>query len=217
MFCHSFDLTKRLALPSPTAVGYIPLQSSATSPSPFPAVLARLEKELAAAPDSVHRIIMPSILSPALYPPEVCHPTIILQFLQSLQMLLRQNSGRASCMISIPTVLFPRRTGLTRWLELLADGVIELVPFPHEVDLGPSLSTSGAATAQEEKPQGVLKVHRLPIVHERGSNLGAGDDLAFTVSRKRFQIKPFSLPPMDGDTDAQSGSVDASSKADLEF
>lgn len=67
----------------------------------------------------------------------------------------------------------------------------------------------------------MAKVHRLPVIHENGRGGGAGaggDDLAFTVTRKNFSIKPFSLPPVDGDTDAQSGKVGAGGpKADLEF
>ena len=128
-------------------------------------------------------------------------------------------------MLTLPLTLYPRTAGLVRWLELLSDGVIELVPFPHSIDTGPSLTASGAATLQEEKPQGMVRIHRLPVFHERGGGgvggAGVGDDLAFTVSRRKFVIKPFSLPPIEGDTDAQRGEVDKASggktKIDLEF
>ena len=36
-----------------------------------------------------------------------------------------------------------------------------------------------------------------------GGVAGVGDDLAFTMSRRKFVIKPFSLPPVEGDTEAQ--------------
>ena len=121
-------------------------------------------------------------------------------------------------MLSLPLTLFPRETGLTRWMELLSDGVLELASFPHTVDTGPS----GIATAQEEKPQGMFQVHRLPVFHERGGGgtglAGSDYDMAFTVSRRKFLIKPFSLPPVEGDRDAQKG--DSEGKApnvDLEF
>jgi elongator complex protein 4 len=125
-------------------------------------------------------------------------------------------------MVSLPITLYPRETGLTRWMELLSDGVLELLPFPHSIDSGPSLATSGAATSQEEKPQGMARIHRLPAFHERGGGMpgitGVGDDLAFTVTRRRFMIKPFSLPPIEGDTDAQRGEVEGKpAKAQLEF
>lgn len=109
-------------------------------------------------------------------------------------------------MITLPLELFPRSTGVIRWAELLAGGVMELTPFPHRNE-----NTSGAATSQEEQPQGMFKVHKLPVFHERGGGggdggrLALGNDLAFTVSRRRFEIKPFSLPPAEGDNEAQDG------------
>jgi elongator complex protein 4 len=112
-------------------------------------------------------------------------------------------------MITLPLELYPRDTGLVRWIEILSDGVLELTPFPHLADNSSSITTSGAATAQEDKPQGMVKIHSLPIFHERGGGGGAlsglGEDLAFTVSRRKFAIKAFSLPPVEGDTEAQQG------------
>lgn len=68
----------------------------------------------------------------------------------------------------------------------------------------------------------MLKVHRLPVFHEKGGggggSGGVGDDLAFTVSRRKFVIKPFSLPPVEGDTEAQRGKADGKpTKVDIEF
>jgi elongator complex protein 4 len=115
-------------------------------------------------------------------------------------------------MITLPLALYPRSLGLVRWIEILSDGVFELAPFPHNIDNRPSHATSGAATAQEEKPQGMFKAHRLPVFHEIGGggsrNEGVIDDLAFTVSRRSFAIKPFSLPPMEGDSDVQRGDAE---------
>lgn len=108
-------------------------------------------------------------------------------------------------------------------MERLSDGVIEFVPFPHNLDTGPALTTSGAATREEEKPQGLVRVHCLPVVGERGGGgMGAaGEDLAFTVSRRRFVIAPFSLPPVEGDGEAQRGEVEGEkgkvAKVDIEF
>lgn len=128
-------------------------------------------------------------------------------------------------LITVSTSLHPRITGLTRWVELLSDGVIELAPFPSRAittSTAPSKTTSG----QEEVPQGMLKVHRLPILHEKcgaGSDLsGLESDLAFSLSRRKgLVIKPFSLPPVDGDVDAQyavnEGDHGKATKVDVDF
>lgn len=103
-------------------------------------------------------------------------------------------------------------------MEILCDGVIELCPFPHSSD---ALATSGAATSQEEPPQGMLKIHKLPVLHERGggNDQSVGQDWAFILTRKRFEIKPFSLPPAEGDREAQdaAGAGSMPKKSDLEF
>lgn len=71
----------------------------------------------------------------------------------------------------------------------------------------------------------MLKLHKLPVTTERGGGgggSGVGDDLAFTLSRRKFVIKPFSLPPMEGDQEAQQGQAEGgalgkATKVDIEF
>lgn len=114
--------------------------------------------------------------------------------------------------------MYPRTTALVRWLETLADGVLELTPFPHSSSFSAeptSTSTSSnSSTKDEPRPQGLISIHKLPVFHERGGGggiggaagvVGGGEDLAFTVSRKRFEIRLFCLPPEGGDVDAQKG------------
>jgi elongator complex protein 4 len=215
-FCHAFDLTKRLTHPSISTMNFIPI---APSREPlFSTVLSRLHSAIASSPpNTVHRIVIPALLNPAIYPPEASQPDQLLQFLHALRALLSTYAARITAMITIPLSLFPRSSGLVRWMEILSDGVIELCPFPHSSD---ALATSGAATSHEEPPQGMLKTHRLPVLHERGggNDQNIGQDWAFTLSRKKFEIKPFSLPPAEGDKEAQdAGSGGMPKKADLEF
>ncbi|PGH29897.1 elongator complex protein 4 [[Emmonsia] crescens] len=220
VFCHTFDLTKRLAHPSLPTINYIPLSTSTPNASPYTSALHRLSAAISTSqPNIIHRIIIPSLLSPALYPPHASQPQHLLQFLHSMRAILSTYSNRVTAMITLPLSLYPRTSGLTRWIELLSDGVIELAPFPHLSDASPS-TTSGAATAQEEPPQGMLKIHRLPVLHERGGggDSSLGDDWAFTLSRRKFAIKPFNLPPVEGDNEAQQGGASGgTSKEDLEF
>ncbi|KAL8650157.1 MAG: hypothetical protein Q9210_003982 [Variospora velana] len=184
----------------------------------FGAGLASARDHLTTAPKSVlHRLLIPNLLSPAIYPHDSVTPKHILQFLHALRALLRQYPTQFVAMMTLPLMLHPRSTGLVRWMELLSDGVMELSPFPHSDQNAPP-TTSSAATAQEEKPQGLVKVHRLPVFSEKGGGGLSGDDLAFTVSRRKFVIKPFNLPPVEGDTEAQRGEGEGKpTKVDIEF
>ena len=87
-------------------------------------------------------------------------------------------------------------------------------------------ATSAAATAKEEPPQGLIKIHRLPVLQERGGGrFTLGEDLAFVASRRTFAIKPFHLPPVDGEDEASGRSGDlkmmhgksSETKENLEF
>lgn len=216
-FCHAFDLTKRLAHPAITNMSFIPIMPSRDSP--FKPILERLQTAIASdSASTIHRVVIPSLLNPTMYPPDACQPEYVLQFFHALKALLSTHAARVTAMITLPLSLFPRSSGLVRWIELLSDGVIELCPFPHSAD---ALATSGAATSQEEPPQGMLKTHRLPVLHERGggNDQNVGLDWAFNLSRRRFEIKPFSLPPDEGDKEAQEASAPGGmpKKSDLEF
>lgn len=232
MFCHEFDLSKRLTLPSPSTMKFVPISTRPmldfkdldATVSPFTTFLNHLSAQLSASPSTaVHRIVIPNLLSPAMYPAEASRPEHLLQFLHALRALLRKYPAQATAIITLPLTLYPRSTGLTRWMELLSDGVLELAPFPSTAV---ATKTSPATTVQEEPPQGMLRVHRLPIFHEKGGGggdaSGFGNDLAFTLSRRKgLVIKPFSLPPVEGDAEAQQGGLEhdhgKATKVDIEF
>lgn len=218
VFCHAFDLTKRLPVPDSKVFNFIPIRVVSQPVSPFHSILEALKEHLASSPSSmIHRVLIPVLLSPVIYPSHASSPQYVLQFLHSLRALLRQYPTQLVIMMTLPLMLYPRSTGLSRWMELLSDGVIELSPFPNSDLDGPSKS-SGAATAQEEKPQGMVKVHSLPVFSEKGGGGASGDDLAFTVSRRKFVIKPFNLPPVEGDTEAQKGEGDGKpTKVEIDF
>jgi len=223
IFCHTFDLAKRLLLPVGAMVNYIPIPQTAGA-SLFPAILQNIQNRIVSSPPyKIHRVIIPSLLSPALYPTSACPPTSVLQFLHSLRALLRQNASRLTAITSLSLTLYPRTTGLVRWMEILSDGVLELSPFPY--DHSQSLSTSQRATKDEERAQGMFIVHKLPVFYEKGGGSGGddlGEDLTFTLSRRRFVIAKFSLPPVEGDAEAQDEAAHDSAggvwnKRELEF
>jgi elongator complex protein 4 len=200
---------------------FLKVDTTEPGKSPYTLALTRLASILASSPgNSVHRLVIPSLLSPALYPPHASSPEHVLQFLHSLRALLSKYSSRLTAMLTLPLSLYPRSSGLVRWMELLSDGVVELSPFPHSYRPDAPSTTSGTATSQDEPPQGLLKFHRLPILHDRGVGTTAvGEDWAFTLSRRKFTIKPFSLPPVEGDTEAQqtTGPEQRGKKVELDF
>jgi elongator complex protein 4 len=189
--------------------------------SPFARFITHLTTQLSSSPTSIHRVIVPSLLSPAFYPSEASQPENVLQFLHAFRALLRRYPAQLTAMLTLPLSLHPRTVGLTRWMELLSDGVLELAPFPSTA--AATKAPPGASTVHEEPPQGMLKIHRLPVFHEKGGGggeaSGFGDDLAFTISRRRgLVIRPFSLPPVEGDADAQQeGAHGKATKGDIEF
>ncbi|KAL9109532.1 MAG: hypothetical protein Q9227_005867 [Pyrenula ochraceoflavens] len=184
--------------------------------SSFAECLHQLSQKISSsAPDTVHRFVIPNLLSPALYPPQLCSPHHLIQFFHGLRSLLAAHSRQLTVMASVPLSLFPRASGLIRWLEHLSDCVVELVPFPHSSDINPEMSEG-----RDEQPQGLLKLHRLPIYHEHGGGGNmVGTDWIFTLSRRKLTIKPYNLPPFEGDSEAQhiEGGSAMPNKDELEF
>ncbi|KAI1414800.1 PAXNEB-domain-containing protein [Hypoxylon sp. FL1857] len=227
IFSHSFDLTKRL---SPTDVkgqmGFHPSMSIPGVPlpkgtlSPLKQFVKEVAYKLANSPPSwIHRVIVPSLLSPTGYSSSSVRPEEVLQFLHALRGLLREYPTRLTAIITLPLSLYPRTTGLTRWMELLSDGVFELIPLQSSAVHAPPPS-SKSDSKSEEQTQGLVKVHSLPVFHEKGGGsseaYAAHGDLSFSLSRsKGFVIKPFYLPPVGEGEEEKKKSE--SSKGSMEF
>lgn len=218
-FCHTFNLTKRLESTVIKGQFYAspinPLSGSLLQ-SPLKTFLGKVLSILdSTPPTSLHRILVPSLLSPTLYGPSACQPSEVLQFLHALRALLRRYSTRLTAFVTVPISLFPRSTGLIRWAELLSDGVLELVPLQQETHTVKNLKN-------EDKAQGLLKVHSLPIFHEKGGGMDESwrrEDLSFRLSASTgLIITPYSLPPIDEDETptAETKKADESKKS-LEF
>lgn len=187
--------------------------------SPYAPILTAITQAVTTSPPStMHRLIIPSMLSPAMYPPNASEPSHVLPFLHSLHALLRHHAHQLTIMITIPISLFPRNTGLICWMEYIIDGVMELAPFHHGIEVEPPSSKGLGARKGEEKHQGLVKIHKLPVLTEKGGGSGGGDDLAFSLGRKKFVVQPFSLPPVEGDDEAQrKENADSARAQSIEF
>ena len=226
-FCHSFDLTKRLEVTPDTNLTYISLQlPTSTDPSsPFTSVLSKLNTVLKTnPPNTITRLVIPNLLSPALYPHAAFHTPHLLQFLHSLRALLRTHSTSLTAMLSLPLELYPRASGLVRWIEILADAVVELVPVVSLMER----ATWAAAKGREDVPMGLVRVWKVPEKKVGGGSGAAGvEDLAFTVTRRRFEIGLFSLQPEEEGEDkpgalgaeegGHTGGSGRKTKVDIEF
>lgn len=100
-------------------------------------------------------------------------------------------------------------------MEHLFDGVIELVPLQQPKCIGQSL-------AEGNKAQGLVRIHSMPIYHERGGGVEGcwkREDMAFRLSASHgLVIIPFSLPPVGLEDQPGVTSKPEQSKAqDLEF
>lgn len=184
------------------------------SQSVFPNFISELRSNLKAS-SLVHRVIIPNMLSPAAYPATACKPDEVLQFLHSLQSLLRQFPSQLATVVSLPISLHPRHSGLCKWMELLFDGVVELVPLKQ-------LTYAKEIRAEESKAQGLVRVHKLPIFHEKGGGMEGcwkREDMSFRLSASNgLVIMPFSLPPVGLDEESRSSShSEQSKKQDLNF
>lgn len=227
-FCHTYDLTKRLASSSVTGSLHASSTPSMMSlafenkqtPSAFKTFVRDLQAKLKASPpSSVHRIVIPSLLSPTLYTPESCQPSEAVQFLHAIRALQRQYPGQLTALITMPVSLIPRTSGLTRWLELLSDGVLEMIPLPPK--LGAAPPSSGGASNVQDQSQGILRVHSLPIFHEKGGggaeNNHFREDLSFHLSStKGLVIQPYVLPPLE-EEDHKEKSPASTVKDRIEF
>jgi elongator complex protein 4 len=176
--------------------------------STLKAIIRHLQTKLANSPSTdIHRVVVPSLLSPTLYSPQCSQPAEVLQFLHALRALLRQYSTQLTVVITLPTSLFPRSSGLVRWMELLCDGVLELIPLPATPGAPPP-PPSGSEKG-DQAPQGLLRVHTLPVYSEKGGG-GAEtsyfrETLSFSLSAsKGLTIKPYSLPPLEGEAEEKS-------------
>jgi elongator complex protein 4 len=111
-------------------------------------------------------------------------------------------------------------------MERVVDGVVSLEAFPHGFSMDAETPSDGdpksktGASDDVEAMQGFIRVRKLPVLTERGMGIGGGDEMVFAMSKRRFVIKPFNLPPLDmgdGGGAAAGGAQEKSKEKELEF
>ncbi|ANB12883.1 Elongator subunit ELP4 [Sugiyamaella lignohabitans] len=199
-----FDFTSRLIpRPSVNEISYIPVKTS------FASIISQLEtiSQQASSKGMVLRVVVPSLLHPAIYPPHFAHPNELIPFLHSLRGLCRKYPQTLTVIISLPLQLFPRDTALIRWFELLCDGVLHLEPFPEEIinelreanskDIGGSSSSKTTSSSNANQSQGLVHIYKLPVFSEKGVMAVRKSEHAFRVGRRQFEVQEWGIPVED--------------------
>ena len=196
-FNHQFDITSRL-IPAPTQneITYLPIQSS------FKPIISQIDKVIKQHPNKVIRLVIPSLLNPSMYPPQLCSPLEILPFVHSLRALTRKHHNCLSLSCSISVDLFPRDSSLVKHLENLFDAVIHLEPFDQEMLKFLEKAYSNQPTKVQH---GLVHLYKVPHLSERGQMLVMKSEFAFKNGKKRFEIEEWGIPVEDeGDENKQT-------------
>ncbi|CCC68277.1 hypothetical protein NCAS_0B01930 [Naumovozyma castellii] len=184
---HQFDITSRM-MPAPTSseITFIsPIQ-------PIPNVITQLEKTINLHSNKLIRIIIPSLLHPAMYPPKMFNLTGIIALLHGLRSIIKKYGDRCVMFGTISSDLFGPL--LLTQLENLFDSVVKLEPFPQEM----LQWLEKIYKSQPSKVQhGLLHVFKLPVFSERGEMRVTKSEWAFRNGRKKFEIEEWSIPVED--------------------
>uniref|UniRef100_A0A060T9J5 Elongator complex protein 4 n=1 Tax=Blastobotrys adeninivorans TaxID=409370 RepID=A0A060T9J5_BLAAD len=181
-----FDYTTRLSPPpSKEEAEYIP-------PGSFASIISRVDAiaSQAYAKGQVVRFIIPGLLHPLIYTPDMCHPSVVIPFLHGLRSLCRKYPNTMAALVTVSLELFPRTSAFTRWAELETDGLLHLDPFDEIAE----------ASDDKSKPsQGLVHIYKLPVLSEKGVMVTKRGEYAFRTGRRTFEIREFGIPVEDKD------------------
>lgn len=188
-FIHTFDFTTRLTVP-PKNISHIPAPII-----DFGKALATIESNAKAfqAQSAVLRVVIPSLLHPAVYHPSVTDSAV--KFLHSLQNLCAKYSTTICIFISLNTSLYTRDSFVTSWIEHLCNGVIELDPKPELFEKVKDGRPSSQNSSEANKPyQGFVNIYKLPLFSDRGSMMVRSAEHVFRVGKRNFEISEWGIP-----------------------
>ncbi|KAL3232243.1 Elongator complex protein 4 [Nakaseomyces bracarensis] len=186
---HQFDITSRL-LPAPTSS-----ELTFVNPTqPVHSVINQIEKVIELHDHKLIRIVVPSILHPAMYPPRMFQLSEILLLLHGLYALVKKYGDRCVLMGTLSSDIID--PFLLSNIENLFDSALTLEPFGQEM----MQFLERVYKTQPGKIQhGLLHVMKLPVFSERGEMHVMRSELAFKNGRKKFEIEEWGIPVDDVD------------------
>ncbi|AQZ10954.1 ELP4 (YPL101W) [Zygosaccharomyces parabailii] len=191
-YSNQFDITTRL-MPAPT-----PQEMSFVSPvQPSQTVLSQIERIITQNEGKLIRILVPSLLHPAMYPPPMFKLSGVIPLIHGLKGLVKKHQDRCVLLATLSSDMLSDL--LVAQAENLFDAVLSLEPF--EQDMLRFLEK--AYKSQPNKVQhGLVHVLKLPVFSERGEMHVAKSEYAFKNGRKRFEIEEWGIPVEDEDDGA---------------
>ena len=194
---HQFDITTTIR-PSPGAseISFVKLDGG------FDGVLRDIkrivDRELKTETRMV-RLAIPYMLNPMVYGCDALVEThSVIRFVFGLRRILNAYPGRITMMASLSSELFEDTAILSSLESLLFDGVIRLVPFPHELNV---LMEKVYKTQREKIKQGYVDVYRVPILSCMGLMERRLKEYSFKNSKSKFQVEQWSIPVEEEDVD----------------
>lgn len=187
-YTSQFDITSRL-LPAAT-----PQELSFISPmQPVPTILSQLETIIEKHKDKLIRIVVPSFLHPAMYPPQMFALANAVGLLHGLKSIVKKHSNRTVMLMTMSKE--PLTLLLQTQIESMFDGIVGLEPFPQEMLQYLEKIYKG----QPNKVQhGLVHLIKLPVFSDRGEMHHKHAEYAFKNGKKRFEIEEWSIPVDDG-------------------
>ncbi|AQZ09943.1 ELP4 (YPL101W) [Zygosaccharomyces parabailii] len=191
-YSNQFDITTRL-MPAPT-----PQEISFVSPvQPSQTVLSQIERIITQNEGKLIRILVPSLLHPAMYPPPMFKLSGVIPLIHGLKGLIKKHQDRCVLLATLSSDMLSDL--VVAQAENLFDAVLSLEPF--EQDMLRFLEK--AYKSQPNKVQhGLVHVLKLPVFSERGEMRVAKSEYAFKNGRKRFEIEEWGIPVEDEDDGA---------------
>lgn len=204
-YSHQFDITSRM-MPAPTNT-----EISFVSPNlPVTAILSQVEQIIKNQPGKLIRIVIPSFLHPAMYPPSSFRTSSSIALMHGLRSINKLHDNRCVIFASVSTDILNKLLRIQ--IENIFDAIVNLEPFPQDM----LQFLERIYKSQPNKVQhGLLHVLKLPVFSERGEMQVKKSEWAFRNGRKKFEIDEWSIPVDDvesGDSPNKQNSDGASSK-----
>lgn len=196
-YSHQFDITTKIRpSPGPNEITYVPITGG------YESILRNVrqiaEKELKDG-SKIIRIVVPYFLNPMVYGcGEYVSYNEVVKFVFGLKRVVNMHSGRVTLIASLSSELYEETDVLATLQDTLFDGVIRLVPFPHELN---TLMEKVYKTQREKIKQGYVDIYKVPILSGLGMMEKRLKEYSFKNSKTSFHVEQWSIPVEEEDVD----------------